>query len=118
MRTQDERAGKMHQVGAVRAQRHRDTPARQSEPETAVARGRHRSHPQHRVRRLAGDRTTTGGRRGCDHHGLVTPGEQVLGDPDHGMRDAVDVGRERLCDDRDPHLTTVRASFVRQANRR
>jgi hypothetical protein len=39
----------------------------------------------------------------------------VLGDPDHGMRDAVHVRRERLRNDRDTHGHTVRPTPVGQA---
>ncbi|HEX2771972.1 MAG TPA: hypothetical protein VHN18_06025 [Micromonosporaceae bacterium] len=41
--------------------------------------------------------------------------DQVLGDPDHGVRHAVDVGREGLRDDRDSHGLKVLPAQVRRA---
>jgi hypothetical protein len=32
----------------------------------------------------------------------------MLGHPEHAVRHAVDIGRERLCDDPDPHAPTMR----------
>jgi hypothetical protein len=31
----------------------------------------------------------------------------MLGHPEHAVRYAVDIGRERLCDDPDPHAPTM-----------
>jgi hypothetical protein len=40
--------------------------------------------------------------------------DQVFGDAYDGVRDAVDVRRERLCNDRDSHAPTVRVGAVHQ----
>jgi hypothetical protein len=39
----------------------------------------------------------------------------VLGDMGHALGDAVDVGEERLGDDGDPHMYTIKPALVRKA---
>ena len=47
------------------------------------------------------------GLRGDDER-LVAAGDEVFGDAQDAMRDAVDVGRERLRNDGNPHAHKVR----------
>lgn len=52
---------------------------------------------------------------GGDHERLVAARDEMFGDPDDGVGDAVHIGRERLGDDRDPHAVTMGAASMRSA---
>src|ERR1700749_2642016 len=65
-----------------------------------------RTNGRARVAGLDGGRGP--GRLGRDDQWLMPPGQQMLGHPEHAVRHAVDIGRERLCDDPDPPAPTMR----------
>jgi len=98
----------MHQVGAVPGHRLVHVPPGQADPEPRVQAGqRQRRHPDDRETETGVGPLLAAGRLGGDDQRLVAPGQQMLGDPDRGMRDAVDRGREGLRDIRDSHGLTV-----------
>jgi hypothetical protein len=80
-------------LGAVPDQRIVDANAGQAEPEARVAGHRHRGHAHHRVgKRARIPRVARRFRR--DHERVMALFREQFGDPQHAMRDAVDIGRK------------------------
>ncbi len=114
VRPEEHRAGQVHHVGPVPDERGPDLPAGQPQPEAGIAGQRHGGHAHHRERvgvllllpRFAW-------RPGRDDQRVVAVAGEEFGDAEDGVGDAVDVGRERFGDDRDPHAYTVRYQPIR-----
>jgi len=100
---QDERAGQVDQLGAVRGHRHPDPRPGHADPEAGVAGHSQRRNPYHRVVERGIGMRPPAGRLGRNDQGLVTAVDQVLCDADRGVRDAIDIGGEGLGDICDSH---------------
>ena len=87
------RAGQVDHLGAVPDQRVADADARQADPEARVAGQRHRGHPHDGVGERAWIRRVARRLR-RDHERVMALLREQLGDPLHGMRDAIDIGRK------------------------
>jgi hypothetical protein len=116
--TEHERTREMNDVRREPVQRLKDPRARQADPERPIAGDRNRPDPHHRIpvvvlvksaAVLAGDGPTRSRTRlwSDDHRLMAAPG-QLLDHLDHRVRHTVEVGRERLCDDRNSHGSSVR----------
>jgi len=75
----------------------------QADPQAGIDGHSERRHPDDRVPEHAVRAWLPVGRLRRDDEWLVTPVHQVLGNPERRVGDAVDVGREGLCDICDPH---------------
>jgi hypothetical protein len=97
----------VHQFGPVAGQRGAQVPDRQADPEAGVAGHRQGRQPHHRPRERAGRAGRVPGRRRRDDQRLVPAQGEVLGHPDHAMRDTVYIRREGFGNDRYSHAHNV-----------
>jgi len=111
-----DRRGEVHDVGAKVAQCPLQRPAWGGRDAHLRVAG-HRQGAERHDPRAGVPRRGLGRPRGHDER-LVTAAGKMLGDLRDRVRDAVDLGQERLGDDRDPHGSSAVAAGERQDTRR
>ena len=104
-RAERDRAGQVHDLGPVPDDGLASGRRGQAEPEGRVAGQRHGRHPLDGVGELGIGRGAPRIRR--DDQGVVPLADKVLRHAHYAVRDAVNVRRERLRNDRDPHAPKI-----------
>jgi hypothetical protein len=117
MGAQEDRAGQVHDLGLVPDERLVDAVAGQAEPEARVAGQRYRGNADDGVGERTGiprvaQRLCFSRRPGRDDERVMTLLGEEFGHSQDAVCDAVDVGRERLGNDRDPHGHKVRYELI------
>ncbi len=97
----------MHKFGPVTGQRGMQVPGWHADPEAGVAGHRQGRQPHHRARERAVPARCAAARRGRHDERLVTAPDEMLGHPQHAMRDTVHIGWEGLGDNRYSHAHNV-----------